>query len=120
MTVNRGVLETSRPPVSVRDFSLKDIASFLKKVLSKHENVREAYLFGSLAENRQDDWSDIDVVIVADVTAPFIERPREFFDLYDLGIPVDILVYTPKEFEDLKNSESGFWRSFRENHLRIF
>lgn len=117
--MRKKVLETSRPFVSVKDFSLEDITSFLKKTLSRHDKVREAYLFGSLAEDRQGFWSDIDVVIVADVAAPFIERPREFFDLFDLGVPVDILVYTPEEFERLRGSARGFWKSFRENHLRI-
>ena len=117
--MNKPILETSRPHVSVRDFTLKEIVSFLKEKLSRHANVHEAFLFGSLAENREDDWSDIDVVIVADVTDPFIERPRAFFELYDLGVPVDILVYKPQEFEGLMKSERGFWKSFRANHVRI-
>jgi hypothetical protein len=49
----------------------------------------------------------------------FIERPRQFFDLLDLGIPIDILVYTPEEFLQLRHSGSGFWKGFQENHLKI-
>ena len=117
--MNNRVLETSRPPVSVKDFTLEEIVAFLRKSLSKHKNVVEAFLFGSLAINKGDYWSDIDVVIVADVDAPFIERPMAFFDLFDLGVPMDILVYTPEEFETLRRCQTGFWKSFEEGHIRI-
>ena len=117
--MNKQILETSRPRVSIKDFSVEEIVSFLKEALLKHENVRGAYLFGSVAMNQEGYWSDIDVVIVADVAEPFIERPRAFFDLFDLGVPVDILVYTPEEFETIRKNQSGFWKSFSENHVKI-
>ncbi len=113
------ILETGRPAVSVKDFTLEEIVAFLREALSKHKNVVEAFIFGSVAMNRGDYWSDIDVVIVAEVDVPFIERPRAFFDLFDLGVPMDILVYTPEEFETLRKSQSGFWKSFEEGHVRI-
>ena len=117
--MDKKILEASRPRVSIKDFSIEEIVSFLKEALRKHENVREAYLFGSLTTRQEDYWSDIDVVIVADVAEPFIERPRAFFDLFDLGVPVDILVYTPEEFETLRKKRNGFWKSFYENHVKI-
>jgi predicted nucleotidyltransferase len=117
--MNNQILETSRPRVSIKDFTLDEIISFLRGALSKRENVREAFLFGSLAKKQEGYWSDVDILIVAEVDAPFVERPRQFFDLLDLGVPVDILVYTPQEFEALKNSQSGFWRSFAEKNVRI-
>ena len=113
------ILETSRPVVSVKDFTLEKIVAFLRESLSKHEDVREAFLFGSLAMNRGDYWSDIDVVIVAKVDVPFIERPRAFSELFNLGVPVDIMVYTPEEFETLRKSQRGFWKSFEEGNVRI-
>jgi len=117
--MNNRVLETSRPRVSIKDFTLDEIISFLRRALSRHEDVREAFLFGSLSKKQEGYWSDIDIVIVAEVDAPFVERPRQFFDLLDLGVPVDILVYTPQEFETLKDSQGGFWGSFMENNVKI-
>lgn len=42
-----------------------------------------------------------------------------FQDLLDLGIPLDIVVYTPKDFAEPWNEPSGFWRTVRENHLQV-
>jgi predicted nucleotidyltransferase len=116
---SRPILEKSRPAVSIRDFKQEELTRRLQKRLSEHENVIEAYLFGSAAANKAGFWSDIDLVIVADTNLPFIERPRQFFDLLEFGIPVDILVYTPDEFVVIKESPSGFWKNFRETHLKL-
>ena len=64
-------------------------------------------------------WSDIDLLIVMPTTIPFLERSRDFVELYELGLPIDILVYTPEEFKNLEASDSGFWRNFRTHHQRI-
>ncbi|ROQ90949.1 nucleotidyltransferase domain-containing protein [Desulfosoma caldarium] len=112
------VLMRSRPPVSVLDFSLEEIVARLRRAL-KDRGVLEAYIFGSVAAGNPHDWSDVDVILVAPLQEPFIERPRKFWDLLDRGFPLDILVYTPEEFSRLWIEESGFWRTIRENHIRI-
>ena len=47
--------------------------------------AEEVWIFGSFARNGLGRDSDIDLLIVTDTDHPFIERPREFEDLYDLG-----------------------------------
>ncbi|MEJ2033877.1 MAG: nucleotidyltransferase domain-containing protein, partial [Deltaproteobacteria bacterium] len=105
------ILERSRPRVSIQDFRAVEIKGFLRKRLAGR-GVQEAYLFGSFAQGAGTAWSDLDVVIVKETDQPFLERSLEFQDLFDLGIPVDILVYTPQEFESLKAGSSPFWRNF--------
>ncbi len=112
------ILDQSRPAKSVLDYPREEIEDFLREKLSHHK-VKEAYIFGSYAQDKLTAWSDLDLLIVTESQQSFIERPRRFFDLLDLGIPIDILVYTPEEFQKLRHSDSGFWRSFQENHLRI-
>ncbi len=116
---NKPILEKSRPPISILDFDRDQLIRLLKEKLSGHSNIRHAYLFGSAASGKEDSWSDIDLVIVADTTEAFVERPRQFFDLWDIGIPVDILVYTPEEFDEMIQLSSGFWRNFRETRISI-
>jgi predicted nucleotidyltransferase len=87
----------------------------LREKLGGNKDVLEAYVFGSVAMGRPGFWSDIDIVVVMETKAPFVERPREFFNLLDLGIPVDILVYTPGEFTAIRNSSSGFWKNFKDS-----
>ena len=112
------VLEQSRPAVSILDFSTAEIVQYLQDRLSRFQ-ISAAYLFGSCVAGTPSAWSDIDIVVVMETDRPFLERPRIFADHIDLGIPVDILVYTPDEFNTLSNSAAGFWKSFRENHRRI-
>ncbi|KIH75491.1 hypothetical protein GFER_16185 [Geoalkalibacter ferrihydriticus DSM 17813] len=112
------ILDQSRPAKSILDYSKQEIEDFLREKLIHHE-VKEAYIFGSYALNKLTVWSDLDLLIVTESQQSFIERPRRFFDLLDLGIPIDILVYTPEEFQQLRHSGSAFWRSFQENHLEI-
>jgi len=116
--MSKSVLYTSRPSISVKDFSLEEIVSFIRGKL-KGKGVEKAYIFGSTATNETTHWSDIDILIVTNTALPFIERPKEFLDLFDLGIPIDILVYTPTEFEDLMKSSTGFWKGFKSTKLRI-
>ena len=112
------ILERSRPRVSIQDFRPEEVKKFLRKRLAGR-GVQEAYLFGSVAQGAGTAWSDLDVVIVKETGHPFLERPLEFQDLFDLGIPVDILVYTPQEFEHLRQSDSAFWRQFRSQQERL-
>jgi len=111
-------LERSRPLISILDFSNTDIESFFSSKLTQHK-IQAAYFFGSYVQGHASAWSDIDLLIVMSTTLPFFERSRCFDDLYELGLPVDILVYTPDEFSQLKNSNTGFWSSFRTHHQRI-
>ncbi|SHF04792.1 Nucleotidyltransferase domain-containing protein [Desulfacinum infernum DSM 9756] len=112
------ILVRTRPPVSVLDFTVEEIVERLRRAL-EGRGVREAYIFGSVAAGRPHAWSDVDLILVTPSQDPFIERPRRFWDLLDLGIPLDILVYTPEEFARLWNEKTGFWRTVRENHIRI-
>jgi len=112
------ILDQSRPSKSILDYPPQEIEDFLHEKLIRH-GVKEAYIFGSYAQKKLTAWSDLDLLIVTESQDSFIERPRQFFDLLDLGIPIDILVYTPEEFQQLRHSGSGFWRSFQENHVKI-
>lgn len=112
------ILERSRPRVSIQDFKPEEIKGFLRARLAG-KGVQEAYLFGSFARGSGTAWSDLDVVIVKDTEESFPDRPLEFQGLFELGVPVDILVYTPQEFEDLRESDSPFWRSFRKQKERL-
>ncbi|PWU12884.1 MAG: nucleotidyltransferase domain-containing protein [Bdellovibrio sp.] len=83
--------------------------------------VREAYIFGSAATGTASADSDIDLILVKDEPGrPFIQRPLEFIDLYEVYPNLDILVYTPRELdEQLLDSALGFWKSVRFSMKRI-
>ncbi|MBN2644470.1 MAG: nucleotidyltransferase domain-containing protein [Desulfuromonadaceae bacterium] len=112
------ILEASRPPVSVLDFSREELLRFLRLKLADKPIV-EAFLFGSVAAGTAGPWSDVDVLIVKQTELPFVERGREFFDLQELGVAVDVLVYTPHELAAMKRDSSPFWREVGKSLLKI-
>lgn len=68
--------------------------------LKKDPIVRKLLLFGSLARGDARDHSDIDLIVVKDTPMRFLDRLDEFYD--DAREAMDILVYTPQEFEEMK------------------
>ena len=112
------ILQKSRPKTSVLDFDRGTLLGLIRDNLAD-KNTRAAFVFGSFARDQSHLWSDIDLIIVKDSPLPFVERPREFFDLLDLGIPMDILVYTPDEFAKIQREEGGFWKEIHSQLIRI-
>jgi len=81
---------------------LKIFAGELKKNLS----VKEVYLYGSFAKGEIHEGSDIDLLIIGDFSERFFDRIGKILDLTDL--PVEPIVYTVEEFEELKKSQNPF------------
>ena len=46
--------------------ALKIAHNYLQAIRAAGVNIRRAYLFGSFAKNRQHEWSDIDIALIAD------------------------------------------------------
>ena len=75
----------------------------LKRSLAPHlTRARKAILFGSAARGDADEWSDLDLVIVAETSRPFLERYLDFVAIYDVRPRLDLLIYTPEEFEQMR------------------
>jgi predicted nucleotidyltransferase len=75
----------------------------LKQRLAPHlGRARLAIVFGSVARGDADEWSDLDLVIVADTARPFLERYLDFESLYDVWPRLDLLIYTPDEFAAMR------------------
>ena len=84
------------------------------------KRVKTAYVFGSFAIGTPKPGSDLDLILVVETDLPFVERAREFFDLYEYACPLDILVYTPEEFESLSQDPSpGFWQEIVDTMVKI-
>lgn len=89
--------------------AINDIKKALAPVLEKG-GARRAILFGSYARGDADQWSDMDLIIIAESTRPFIERFKDFASLRQVS-PVkalDIIVYTPNEFQKMQTEGNPF------------
>ena len=88
----------------------------------------KAILFGSYAYGEPSEYSDIDLVVVLDKDGKsdsyrtLINNRREISKrLRDLKkkYPIDILVYTRQEWEELKASGSSFIRKIEKDGVTI-
>ena len=79
---------------------LRELAGLLK---SKH-GVKKVYLYGSFARGDFNEGSDIDLIIVGGFEGRVPERIRQVLDITSL--PVEPLVYTEAEFEQMKAAPS--------------
>jgi len=81
----------------------EELAAELENItdrLRRDRDVRLILLFGSLARGDVSDESDLDLLVVKETDKKFLDRLDEFYQ--DASIAMDILVYTPAEFERLK------------------
>ena len=70
--------------------------------------VLRAILFGSLARGDVGGQSDIDLILIAESNESFVERGARFYEALAPAVGIDILVYTPEEFEAVRGR--GFFR----------
>lgn len=70
-------------------------------LLRQHYDPQSILLFGSAARGEIGEWSDLDLVVVAETSSRFVDRIEEVMRLLRPRVGLDILVYTPSEFEQL-------------------
>ena len=81
---------------------IQDLEALKKHLAPYLQRARTAIVFGSVARGDADEWSDLDLVIVADTSRPFLERYRDFEGIYEVWRRLDLLVYTPEEFAEMQ------------------
>jgi len=86
--------------------------SHLKKVVKAIvDNYRpeKIILFGSAAVDRTHEDSDADLAVIKKTNKNFYDRIGEVSGVVPHGIPLDILVYTPEEFQQMQNDKYGYF-----------
>ena len=90
-------------------YTLEEIKKVVTPVLKKG-GAQKAIVFGSYARGDADEYSDLDIIIIKDTDIHFLDRHKDFRDIW-YASPVkgiDMLIYTPKEFKDMRDRENGF------------
>lgn len=82
-----------------RDKIYEQLDEFARLLRSKHK-VKKVYLYGSFARGDFHEGSDIDLIIVGEFEGRMPQRIKKIFDLTSL--PIEPLVYTEAEFEQMK------------------
>jgi predicted nucleotidyltransferase len=100
--------------------TLDELASLARGPLAAAGAVR-AVAFGSWARGTADGYSDLDLVVVLDTDLPFVERGGLLGSLIDaLPVGVDLLVYTPQEFERGLRSRRGVFDAIAREGVTIY
>jgi predicted nucleotidyltransferase len=76
----------------VKRENLSHIISALKEY-----NPERIILFGSQARGDEDEYSDLDIVIIKETGERFLDRLKTVYELVQPTFAMDVLVYTRKE-----------------------
>lgn len=80
-----------------------ELDRYVKTLISDY-TPDKIILFGSIVSGNIREWSDIDMVIIKKTDKPFLERIRDITRLLKPKAGLDVMVYTPEEFNDLHRS----------------
>jgi len=94
---------------------------FKEKIISLFMDLypQKIVLFGSACRVPWDETGDVDLIIVYNSPKRFLERLKELYERWDLPKAVDILAYTPKEFDELM-MENPFLQDAVERGILIY
>jgi predicted nucleotidyltransferase len=91
-----------------RDEVKKALRRWIEKQIIKHPEIIQLGYFGSLAKDNWGVGSDLDlIVILQDSSIPFEKRPLAW-DFDTLPVSTDILLYTMKEWQDMRKKGGRF------------
>jgi hypothetical protein len=96
------VCKLCRIDIERRKEILEEIKSFAEEL--KKTFRCDVYLYGSFAQGKIHEGSDVDLIIVGDFKERFFERIEKILEMTDL--PVEPLVYTREEFAQMKKKNS--------------
>lgn len=79
------------------------------KAIIREYKPEKVILFGSAVAGKIHEDSDADLAIIKKTGKRFYDRVGEVSALVPHGIPLDIIVYTPEEFEQMRRDEYGYF-----------
>ncbi|MBI2370146.1 MAG: nucleotidyltransferase domain-containing protein [Deltaproteobacteria bacterium] len=80
----------------------------LKRMLPllEAQGVEKIILIGSMAEGHIGATSDLDLIVIHRTSQRFLDRLDTFYRLLAPRVALDLLVYTPEEFQEMARTSS--------------
>lgn len=102
-------MQEETPLCQLTDFKRKrrleaELKRLVSEITAKYR-PQKIILYGSLSTGKVKSTSDIDIVVVKDTDKVYYDRIRELVSLCDYSVGLDILIYTPSEFEHMKKNK---------------
>jgi predicted nucleotidyltransferase len=79
--------------------------------------ARLVIVFGSFVEGNIGRTSDLDLIVVLESALSFPKRLAQVYEAVDPRVAMDILPYTPEEFEEMKGWSSFVQRAARTGRI---
>lgn len=79
------------------------------RIIARKYKPEKIILFGSAAAGQIHEDSDADLAIIKKTKKRLYDRIGEVSALVPHGIPLDIMVYTPEEFEQMRRDKYGYF-----------
>jgi predicted nucleotidyltransferase len=76
--------------------------------LLEEYDPQRVILFGSWARGDEDEYSDLDLVIIKETQERFLDRLKRVYELVKPTFAMDVLVYTPQEFAEMQERNNPF------------
>jgi len=70
--------------------------------LASMPSVQRVILFGSYAHGRRDLFTDLDLLVVMESDLDYVSRVAALYQELAPGVDMDLLVYTPLEYEQVR------------------
>ncbi len=91
--------------------------AWMLTALKKDKEIKLIMVFGSLARGDISATSDIDMIIVKGTKKKFLDRLDEIYSTLIPNVALDILVYTPEEFEAMKTKNVFVMNAVKEGKM---
>jgi HEPN domain-containing protein/predicted nucleotidyltransferase len=73
----------------------------VRAVLSRNPSIQRVVVFGSVASGDVHEWSDLDLMVVQETSARFLDRAQALTDLTRPMVGTQFIVYTPDELDEM-------------------
>jgi uncharacterized protein len=84
------------------------ISDIVNKIVSGY-NPERIILFGSYATENPSENSDLDLFVIKETDLPRPQRTAQVRKMiYGSMVPIDLIVYTPREIEESKDNKFSF------------
>jgi predicted nucleotidyltransferase len=94
-----------------------NIDQIVAAIVRDYGPVEKILLFGSQARGDADEHSDLDLIIIKNTEKRFVQR---LVEVPFLPVHADVFVYTPEEFELMKEHENPFIMSALESAKIVY
>jgi predicted nucleotidyltransferase len=83
----------------------QSLETSLERIITQVREIPEilkVISFGSYASGRRDLFTDLDLIVIVETEKEFIRRTADLYQVLKSDVDLDLLVYTPEEFDRMK------------------